>query len=254
MMLKSKKIESSYLSFMCSLFILASGCGRSGFEGRSNLKDYDRNLFSYVEGHDQPTMPDIGNGAGPYGQHEPTEQMILCKNMITTGLSLPMASEKYGEDAVRHLSHYFENTGTNLDVNMISLLESSKAAKEHFEFELSEAKRLAEVLSPGKYDIVSKSVTGISVTASDSPNWYRAVGSYYGWGQAEVTVSENEHGTTKYEINFTYHLFDAYNWEPGDTEFIHLPFLPCKITGTTMGEFHRQGLAREFLMTGAYTK
>ncbi|MET0387542.1 MAG: hypothetical protein ABW321_16345, partial [Polyangiales bacterium] len=62
----------------------------------------------------------------------------------------------------------------------------------------------------------------------------------------ELTISES---TTYrlYELDFRYKVFDRYNWDRGKKVTI----LTVKVTDDFMGEFHRQGLAREYDCVGS---
>ena len=49
-----------------------------------------------------------------------------------------------------------------------------------------------------------------------------------------------------YELDFAYKFYDRYNWDGGKS----VTLFGVKVTDHFMGEFHRQGLAREFDCVG----
>jgi hypothetical protein len=55
---------------------------------------------------------------------------------------------------------------------------------------------------------------------------------------------------TDYELNFEYKFYDRYNWDAGKS----VTFAGITVTDVFMGEFHRQGLAREFDCYGAFKR
>jgi hypothetical protein len=59
-------------------------------------------------------------------------------------------------------------------------------------------------------------------------------------------------GGRRCELDFTYHFRDRYNWDGGKKVEIEVPLKddPLIITDFFMGEFHRQGLAKEYLCVG----
>ena len=76
---------------------------------------------------------------------------------------------------------------------------------------------------------------------SENPNWFFAVGGYSVWGKGRVTVTAAP-DAARYDLAFTYRLCDRYNWDTGKS----VKILGVTVTDTFMGEFHREGLAREY--------
>ena len=54
-------------------------------------------------------------------------------------------------------------------------------------------------------------------------------------------------GKRKYRLDYEYKVVDRYNWDVGK----QVRIFGVTITDKFMGEFHRQGLAREFDMEGS---
>jgi len=247
----SKKQQKRLLKTlgMAVLIMNFAGCGYVA-TNPSHLNDTSTNAFGYKIGHDDPQRPDFDLGAGEYGSSPQQAKMVSYKTLFQFGLMLPTTSTSFGRDAVRHLQHYFENTGTELDIDVNRLINESNAARIRYEQEVAEAKRFVESLEPGTYEITAINMNGTQITHEDNKNWSFAVGSYYSWGQANYVTVEVTSSKRRFHIDFIYKLFDAYNWARGDEPLMNLPFFPEKITSTFMGEFHREGLAREYLMNG----
>jgi hypothetical protein len=53
-----------------------------------------------------------------------------------------------------------------------------------------------------------------------------------------------------YEVDFEYRFFDRYNWDKGKS----VTLAGITITDQFMGEFHRQGLAKEFNCFGSFKR
>jgi len=73
-------------------------------------------------------------------------------------------------------------------------------------------------------------------------NWFYAVGGYNRAGYAEVEVLAD----CKFNMSFTYHFADKYNWDRGK----HVKILGYTVSDVTLGRLHEVGLAHEYEMTG----
>jgi hypothetical protein len=62
-----------------------------------------------------------------------------------------------------------------------------------------------------------------------------------------VAIIKDAPGSPKYELEFEYRFSDRYNWDAGKS----VTFAGITVTDTFMGEFHRQGLAKEFNCIGS---
>ena len=84
---------------------------------------------------------------------------------------------------------------------------------------------------------------------AESPDWFFGIGGYTRWGKGEATISTNTIDR-HYEVEFVYCFYDRYNWDGGKS--VH--FGNIEVTDEFMGEFHRQGLAREYDCVGSLTR
>jgi len=122
-------------------------------------------------------------------------------------------------------------------------LPSSKCCRH----EVFQAQDFVESLPVGSHQITSRTVeTGYNIQ-TENKNWFFAIGGYKRWGTGQAKVTQNAQGQRSYELDFTYKFFDRYNWDGGKS----VTLFGIKITDHFMGEFHRQGLAREFDCLGA---
>lgn len=181
----------------------------------------------------------IDPGAGAWRSKRPDLTYVALKADILQ--FLPVAAGVVGYDAALHMQHYFDNTGSEREIDLEGMLRDVPGAQQRFRAEVSEAQALVEKLPVGTHRIRSRRANRGQNRQSETRNWFFAIGDYFVWGdgQAEVT---NTSGTRQYRLEFSYHFFDRYNWDGGKKVELY----GITITDQFMGEFHRQGLAREF--------
>lgn len=133
-------------------------------------------------------------------------------------------------------------------INIEGMLKGVPSAKQLYKRELRMAKTFVEktLIKEGKYSIESGAASGGRNRKSESWDWYFAVGGYSAWGSGKVEVKCDTSGQYTYEMILRYDFRDRYNWDKGKSVSI----LGITITDAFMAKFHRQGLAREFDMTG----
>ncbi|MFP4143897.1 MAG: hypothetical protein ACLFV3_02025 [Phycisphaeraceae bacterium] len=85
---------------------------------------------------------------------------------------------------------------------------------------------------------------------AESWDWYFAVGGYSAWGKGQATVKCLANGEKEYTLDFTYEFLDKYNWDKEKSVSI----FGLTVTDEFMGDFHRMGLAKEFVMNGSVTE
>lgn len=223
-------------------------------------------MADYKIGTDDPTItPDPG--AGPWGSKSPSAEVIAEYTGITTalGINVPMrfipwvgtASDvsrqtivvAIGDDAVKHMEHYFDNDGKDYTIDLEGMVHEVPSAGEVYKLELSRAITFVQGLTPGTYDITSRKAVNGYNKQGESKNWFFAIGGYSVWGKGKVTVTDKGSGKREYVLEFEYKFFDRYNWDAGKS--VTIPYINLRITDHFMGEFHRCGLAKEFNTNGS---
>lgn len=192
-----------------------------------------------------PIKPDPG--AGIFNS-KPVEVSMWALKQAILEILPPRGSSAaiiIGFDATLNMKHYMAATGTDLSINLQSMMDAGPTAKARFRDEVSQARKFVETLPEGRHEITSKTVEGAYNYKEETWNWFYAVGGYVSWGKGVATVKKGAAGR-EYDLQFEYHFFDRYNWDKGKSVTIG----PVTITDEFMAEFHRQGLAKEFNMKG----
>ena len=218
------------------------GSNLYGFIHNNPINQFDPfGLKDYKVGTADPTIkPDVG--AGAWNSKEWTWGNVLMKGLIVENIGIVWVGMP---DAVNHIQHYFRNSGSDYTIRLQKMIDDVPSAQKLYEGELSMAQAFVESLSEGKHSITSGRASGSYNNKSESWNWYYAVGGYSAWGKGNATVCGEE-----YTLEFEYKFYDRYNWDGGK----QVTILGQVVTDQFMGEFHRQGLAREFDMFGSMKK
>jgi peptidoglycan hydrolase-like protein with peptidoglycan-binding domain len=201
--------------------------------------DYQIGTSDPALGHDP--------GAGPWGSKPKTVATLAAKAAILTEV-LPKVWPVW-PDAARHLAHYFANWGSPLTIELEGLLRTVPSARPLFELEVAEAKAFVERLSPGHHSITSTRLAQGYNQQAENMNWFLAIGGYSVWGKGTARVFETA-GARRYELDFEYKFYDRYNWDGGKK----IELFGFTITDEFMGEFHREGVAREFDCFGSVSR
>jgi hypothetical protein len=204
-------------------------------------------MGDYKLGSDDPVI-EFDPGAGAWNAKTAEWDMVFEKKKLQS-MALG-AYLKVGNDAPDHLRHYFGNTGEDYIIDLTNMIEEVPSAKEIYDRELRQARSFVETLEPGIHFITSGSASPGYNHKAENQNWYYAVGGYRVWGKGLATVVANQQGARAYMLNFEFKFADRYNWDKGKSVNID----GRNITDDFMGEFHRQGLAKEFTMYGSITE
>ena len=202
----------------------------------------------YIIGTAAPHLPSDA-GSGPWRQTWPRPHTMLMAIEIRKGLYVPAAyATAYvtGWNAIYAMRHYFNNTGTDFTFDIDNLLKSSAYAKRRLTIEINQARKFCERLPPGRFNITSKKIDHDYVTKSDSQDWYFALSGYQVWGKGTVQVTKGPDGKRKFDLTFEHKIHDPYNWNQGMSAEI----AGITVTDDWVGQFHREGLAREFRQYG----
>lgn len=194
---------------------------------------------------DPPIKPDPG--AGVWDSEPTSPQSIAIKvGVLTTPAFLAACAVAIGDDATKHLYHYFLNTGSAYTIDLEDMIESTPRATKVFKGEIRAMADYVEQLPPGAYSITSKHITQSRETYNyqgETRNWFFAIGGYSVWGKGRATVD----AAGNYQLEYEYRFFDRYNWDGGKSVTIQ----GITITDEWMGQFHREGVAHEFNCVGS---
>jgi hypothetical protein len=185
-------------------------------------------------------------GAGPWGS-KPAE-ITKRAEKLEVQMHIGEFAALVGIDAARHMSHYLGNTGADLTIRLRNMVNEVPSAKKLYAEELDLAKAFVETLPDGTYNITSDSTGHGYDKKSENQNWFFATGGYTIWGKGLARVSTRG-GTRYFALDFEYDFYDRYNWDSGKKVVL----FGFTITDDFMGEFHRQGLAKEFDCVGSIT-
>lgn len=198
-------------------------------------------FLDYKLGSDDPVIRE-DPGAGAWNSEPQTRTMAILKRLIQAGIWTVWIGMP---DAVNHLSHYFGNSGSDYTIRLQAMIDDVPSAARAYKRELDDAMNYIETLPNGNYQITSGTPSSPYSQKSESWNWYYAVGGYSAWGKGSVTICNGQ-----YTLKFEYKSADKYNWDAG--KFVTIAGIT--ITDEFMGEFHRQGYAKEFKMNGSIKK
>lgn len=201
-------------------------------------------LFKLGSGR-PPVFPDKGAGihnSKPKELHVWGLKQLILETLPPRGSAAMIAT---GPDATRHLQHYFEGNGP-LNIRFEKMIKDVPVTLKDFKISILDAQRFCETLPNGTHNIVSTATLAAYAEKSVSKNWYYAIGGYSTWGAGAVEISENG----DFVLDYNYHLIDRYNWDGGKSVRI----AGVEITDDFMGEFHRQGFAKEFDTYGKVTR
>lgn len=199
----------------------------------------------YMPGTGDPALQS-DPGAGKWNSQPKT--MLAQAQLAGIFSVMPAANFIIGDDAVKHLWHYFGNSGSPLRIDAEGMVKEVPSAWKVYEAEVAQAKDFAERLPPGQHHIASKKTNAGYNQQSENKNWFFAVGGYVAWGKGLADIPPGPDSLLS--LDFEYHVFDRYNWDNGKAVNIH----GVVITDHFMGEFHRQGLAQEFDEVGSFKR
>lgn len=186
-------------------------------------------------------------GAGGFKSAPTQATYAALASGIVAGL--PVAYFYVGDDATKHLWHYFLCSGGEYTVDLEGMVSEVAEAAELYEREVWLAKRFVEELPPGRHDIVAQQTREGYNREPQNRNWYYALGGYHAWGRGSAVVEELG-GQRRCSLDFEFKVRDRYNWDNGK----YVDIGDYRVTDKFMGEFHRQGLGREFDCVGSFSR
>jgi hypothetical protein len=187
-------------------------------------------------------------GAGAWRSKPITAAAVAQRTAVETVLGT-MTNIFPGPNATRHMRHYLGNSGRPYQIDLENMIRRVPSAKRAMVAEFRQAQRFIETLPVGRHLFTSRTGESAYNFQGENADWFFAIGGYTYWGKGEVRIAPSMRGK-RYEVDFTYCFYDRYNWD-GDKSVV---VGGVEITDQFMGEFHLQGLAREFDCVGSLTR
>jgi hypothetical protein len=186
-------------------------------------------------------------GAGPWNSRPKELAYIAAKVEILK--NMPYAAIAVGDDAAKHLYHYFGSTGLDYIIDLEGMVDEVPSAKTVYTDEIAQMQEFVEQLGVGSYQVTSRRLDYGYNEQAENRNWFCAIGGYSVWGKGNVKAQEAS-GVRIYDVDFEYKFYDRYNWDAGKS----IKLGGITITDKFLGEFHRQGLAKEFNCYGSFKR
>lgn len=197
-----------------------------------------------------PPKPSTDPGAGPYNSQPwyAKGDDIAFKEVAKLAAS---AADALGyTNAARHLRHYLNNTGSDLQVDPARIARDvpqfGQSVQQQLRGEVD--KTVQQAVKEGRYGEpipFTSDWKGFYITKDMSPDWFYAMGGVQHAVSGYVIVQPGNPPTA--EVHYQTHVFDRYNWDGGKATKIG----PVTVTDKQMGELHTAGVAREYDIVGS---
>ncbi len=220
-----------------SVLLALSSCGAHD----SQLKENRDPIVTLVLGSQLDPELTAGPGAGVWNSEPKSFENRIIAESALKFLATGEARRQWGDEAAGTFHHYFENNGRDYKINVSKMLKEVPSLQEKYEACLALIDELAAPLADGEYMFTTKEAGAGAVSRQESENWYLAVAGYRFWIKGTIAVVD---GTAS--IAPTFNIWDRYDWDPGVKIPIDTPLGRIIIDQERVGEFHRQGLAKEF--------
>jgi hypothetical protein len=196
-----------------------------------------------------PNNPKHDPGAGEWGS-QPAYAILDDIAWLETMKALATAADAAGyTNAARHLRHYLNNTGEDLEI------DPDRIARDVPEFAEFSKKQAHQAAMKAAQDAIDAGTTGpvpfnsgwegFYLEPGMSQDWFYALGGVQVATTGLVTVVPGEPPT--FEIEYQTHVYDRYNWDGGK----QVDIMGVTVTDQQMGELHTAGLAKEYDASGS---
>ncbi|MFP4413735.1 eCIS core domain-containing protein [Coleofasciculus sp.] len=232
--------------------------GEGTSPGTNELTAHELTHFVQQTGVVQPVQAKLevvqlqNDGSGTHGTEEAGTGDRLKKQfwyrVADTAESLGMTN------AARHMRHYLNNTGTELNVSVDQMLRDLLGLQARFqtEIETATAEANSQIAAGDPTQHLRFALEGqrrnYYARKSESEDWFFALGGFTYWYTAEIEVipSSTSGANTTVNMIIELHVFDRYNWDKGKSVTIG----PFVVTDESLGQLHRTGLAQEYEVNG----
>ena len=187
-----------------------------------------------------PRRPNITHDNGfldRYERRDPTAadyaRLALWRTILEAaeaGQSVPILPHNDIPDALAAYRHFLEGNGRQRTINYERFLTGDPVGPRYLRNLIAEAKAAAfntyNSRPPG-------SLTDFQITGSNFPagnrgnrafpypqteNWQKAIGAHALWISADVSVLHSPPGQPTFDMEFTVHMEDRYNFNPGQSD------------------------------------
>ncbi|MBK9371068.1 MAG: hypothetical protein IPN01_33045 [Deltaproteobacteria bacterium] len=196
------------------------------------------------------------DGSGEHGRLDPT-LADQANHAFWRGVAV--GAEGMGMvNAARHMHHFLDNSGAQLDLDL-DILEAScsvfaenvQLAQEGFIEEALEVLDGADTTLAGAWESSEQRFTGNQsyFTKGESPDWFFAVGGNTHVMTGDCTYTPDPDGSGHGTLSFTaqWQLTDRYNWDGGKS----VDIMGVTVNDEVLGRLHVVGLAQEYDIRGA---
>ena len=235
-------VSKSSIKLMTFLILIISGC--KNLDKSSSTSELYSASISFKEGPGS-ILRVTDPGAGPHSSKLWTWEKWRSRELLKA--QLLGAGWIYGHDAARHLSHYFGNSGEELQIDAKRFFYECPEARSLYLKWLNAAFERVNQLPEGQHEFsLTGNVSG-ACEKEDSINWYYATGGFNVYFRGLAYVDGRVSPTWR-TLTFVSEYYDRYNWDVGDSFVIN----NTETRESNMGEFHLMGLAREYDLSGEY--
>lgn len=225
---------------------MSPGNGREGRYGKIESTPPPPQRPGMMQDHDYKigmTDPRRSHDAGIGGWKSKPRTIVFADLHTKLYLALLAGSGNAfpGPNASKHMLHYLENTGLPLAIDLENMVRCVAKARAALVEEVRRAQTFMQTLPIGQHDIVARIATPSRIYTTDNSDWHFALGQFVRWGKCHVRV-DHYRGERRYDVDFTYKVYDRYNWDRGEKTKL----LGIEITDEEIGKFHLEGMAREY--------
>jgi hypothetical protein len=182
-------------------------------------------------------------GAGPWNSKPKEISMYFMHDGMSDLRFISAASISIGSDAAANLQHYLMNSGRPHEVNLAAMINDVPTARRVYSELARRIAKYIENFPAGSWNVTSKIACNGYNNKPESRNWYYAVGGYTAWIKAWVRITGS--GSNRvFDFDGQYKFYDRYNWDKGSE--VTMVGEHITISDEFMGEFQRQGFAREY--------
>ncbi|WP_102144198.1 WXG100 family type VII secretion target [Mycobacterium hubeiense] len=205
---------------------------------------------------DPPADPPVDEGQAEHGSQPWYSRADDYAFKEVAEAAATAADLRGWDNAARHLQHYLDNSGADLNVDVDDVLHDLPGAQRQTDALVNAevARIVEEAAATGNYGQPIPFQTGwhdYTVDQATHPDWFYAMGSFEQSVSGVVTVHPptTPGGKPTVTVEYKTHIFDRYNWDNGKSVEIG----GVTITDQQMGELHTAGLAQEYNVRGSST-